>query len=139
MHYYLACIYVTSAKGLFTKICIWFYGRSQYENNICFREMCWNIFVLRNRRSTCSYRPFEKPNGFKTSEFGCYAKHCINNKVLSMIVSTNKELYFQTDSGGQKTDLCYPYGSFETFSSLLLLLSSFIYLSCIKCCNSPDN
>ena len=102
-------------------------------------EKCAGIYLFQEIGVLVVIEPLKNLMAFKTREFGCSAKHCINNKVLSMIVSANKELYFQTDSGGEKTDLCYPYGSFETFSSLFLLLSSFIYLSCIKCCNSPDN
>ena len=40
--------------------------------------------------------PFKKPHGFKTGEFGWSAKCYINNRVLSMIMSTNEKLYLQS-------------------------------------------
>lgn len=101
MHYYLACIYVTSAEGLLeciyvnthTHTHIWFNGRSQYENSSALGK-CIGIYLLQEIEGVLVViDPFKKPHGFKTGEFGWSAKCYINNRVLRIILSTNEELY----------------------------------------------
>ena len=86
MHYYLACIYVTSAEGLLECVCIyiyiyththiyiWFNGRSQYENSSAL-EKCIGIYLFQEIAEVLVViDPFKKPHGFKTGEFGWSAK-----------------------------------------------------------------
>ena len=89
-------MYIYKHTHTHTHTHIWFNGRSQYKNSSAL-EKCIGIYLFQEIEGVLVViDPFKKPHGFKTGEFGWSAKCYINNRVLSMIMSTNEKLYLQS-------------------------------------------